>query len=117
MRCTKLIFITFFLGLTLVFLTGCSGEPKKIPVRAEEFGDRWPLTISSGHIYKRELSQDRVAVVFVAPDGVEYGLNGTAQSQGYRNIHDISKTRTGLFDIKLYEDVDVLINVGLYGKK
>jgi len=92
----------------------------KIPVKAEEFGDQWPLTVSSGYIIKYEryipnVSFKSYSVIFEAPDGIRYGLNGHAQSQGYRNIHAITKSRL-VFGDPIYEDVSELVNVGLNSK-
>ena len=84
-------------------------------VSAEELGDSWPLTVPNGYIYKREASHGRSEVVFVAPDGREYGLNGTALSAGYSDIHHITKSRS-VFGDPRYEDVSGLIRIGLNGK-
>ena len=89
--------------------------PKQLSVSAQELGDRWPLTVPTGHIYKRSVSQGRSEVIFVAPDGTEYGLNGTALSAGYRDIHEITKFENVSYG-RRYEDVSSLISIGLYGK-
>jgi hypothetical protein len=78
-------------------------------------GERWPLTVAEGKIYKAEASNERSNVIFVAPDGTEYALNGTALSAGYRDIHGITKYRL-VFGDPIYEDVSELIRIGLYGK-
>ena len=109
-----------FLLLAFVMLTEgihslFTPSPQKVAVSAQELGDRWPLTVPTGHIYKRGASQGRSMVVFVAPDGAEYGLNGTALSAGYRNIHEITKYEIVSYG-RRYEDVSDLISIGLYGK-
>jgi hypothetical protein len=49
---------------------GSSGET----VRAEDFGDDWPLTVSEGRL----LCEPADAVVFVAPNGTRYAVNSMA---------------------------------------
>ena len=44
----------------------------------------------------------------------KHALNGTAQSHGYRNIHDITKSyQEPLFGAMRYKDVGVLIDRGM----
>jgi hypothetical protein len=108
--------------LALVYLFNLNAIPEpKIPVSAEEFGGRWPLTVSSGYIIKREryipgASFKSYSVIFVSPDGTRYGLNGHALTEGYRNIHAITKSRL-LMGEPIYEDVSELIDIGLRGKR
>jgi len=120
MGCALTIAALVFLLLAFIFLIEGTRSlftpaPKKIPVSAEELGDRWPLTVTSGYIYKRDVSQGRSEVIFVAPDGKEYGLNGVAQSDGYLDIHEITKLENVSYGQE-YEDVSELISIGLYGK-
>ena len=54
------------------------------------------------------------SVIFEAPDGTRYGLNGHAITEGHRDIHAITKYRLMLGD-PIYEDVSALIDAGLNG--
>lgn len=110
-------------ALVFVFVAvilSATAEPK-IAVSAEGFGGRWPLTVSNGFIIKRERyipnsSFKSYSVIFESPDGNRYGLNGQALSEGYRDIHAITKSRL-VFGEPLYEDVSELISIGLDGKR
>jgi hypothetical protein len=84
---------------------------KKESVSASQIGESWPLTVSEGKIFRRSFNHGQIAVVFVAPDGTEYGLNGTAQQNGYRDIHLI--TQRDPRNPELYKDVFDLIQRGL----
>lgn len=79
-------------AVTLLLLAvGCGGE-RGTPVTQEQFGDEWPLAVSSGNLSCVSLDGQRQIVTFIAPDGVEYALNGNAQSTGYfRSINLIQK--------------------------
>lgn len=90
---------------------------KKVQVAEMEFGERWPLTVPSGRIYRIDQGHGRIAVVFTAPDGIEYGLNGTAQTMGYRDIHEITKQyQDSSNTASLYRDLNELISIGLNAK-
>jgi hypothetical protein len=62
--------------------------PGAMQVRAEEYGDAWPLTIDEG-----VLSCDADRVVFTAPDGAVYALNGLAEThadqEGWSDVDPI----------------------------
>jgi len=45
-----------------------------IPISRADYGDAWPLTVDSGTL----TCEPGHAVVFRAPDGKEYGVNGAA---------------------------------------
>jgi len=66
----------------LLLAAGCGGE-KGTPVSQEQFGDQWPLTVTSGRLSCVWFSERRQVVTFIAPDGTEYALNGIARSSGY----------------------------------
>jgi hypothetical protein len=51
---------------------GGSGET----VRAEDFGDSWPLTVSEGRL----ACERGMAVVFTDPSGNRYAVNGMAMT-------------------------------------
>jgi len=52
-------------------------------VKAEDFGKRWPFTVSDGHVD----CVGRSAVL--RTQGMEYGLNGFARSRGYTAIDPV----------------------------
>ncbi|MBM3831842.1 MAG: DUF4339 domain-containing protein [Verrucomicrobia bacterium] len=113
--------VAFVFVVSLVFSGRTAISEVKIPVSAAEFGDRWPLTVSSGYIIRRErkipnASFKSYSVIFESPDGTRYGLNGHALTEGYRNIHAITKSHL-VFGEPRYEDVSGLISIGLNGKR
>ena len=55
-------------------------------VRQQELGDRWPLTVESGHV-----DCDHGALVF-RYNGTTYALNMTARGQGHPGSEPIWKT-------------------------
>jgi hypothetical protein len=78
-------------------------------VAKSEFGSRWPLTVSHG-----TLSCDGYSVVFAAPEGMRYGLNGTAQDQlGLPPIDPIWRYEPGMKRYGLKVDIGPLIQRGL----
>lgn len=76
----------------LVLLSACSVQgvdqsgtaESTTNVTASDFGEAWPLTVSSGTIRYRKPS-----VVTFSHGGVEYALNGMATSRGYAAIEPI----------------------------
>lgn len=77
-------------SLSLVFfLSGCS-KPG-LELTKEQYGDKWPLTVSSGHI---ECKNN--AVIFHS-DGKTYAVNGVARAQGYSEINTIWKDDPAFF--------------------
>ncbi|MEG4009894.1 DUF2511 domain-containing protein [Microcoleus sp. Pol11C1] len=79
----------------LLLATGCVGEQQPTPVfgpaapqvktaavSEEQFKDQWPLTISSGRVSCVLNSRGGQIVTFIASDGKEYSLNGTAKGSG-----------------------------------
>jgi hypothetical protein len=57
---------------------------KAAHVSRTEFGDAWPLTVDEG-----TLRCHRQTIIFQAPDGTEYAINGTALVAGYQEITPI----------------------------
>lgn len=70
----------------LALLVGCGETGEN--VSRSDLGNAWPLTVKSGTI-RCDGSEGFGAVVFTDPDGNEYGVNGTAKSQGYAPIDPI----------------------------
>lgn len=60
------------IALLVVACGGSAADGR--PVSKSDYGDEWPLTVDHGTLRCEGAS----AVVFVAPDGTEYGVNGTA---------------------------------------
>ena len=90
-------------------------KSKEVFVSQTDYKGDWPLTVSEGKIYAHTLKPqfgERIAVIFIAPNGRKYGLNGTAQSAGYANIHQITKIDTNTIS-ESYMDVSDLISIGL----
>ena len=53
-------------------------------VTADEYGDKWPLTVSEARV-----NLLRGSVAILRAGGRTYALNGTAQSRGYQRIDPI----------------------------
>lgn len=71
------------LGFAIV--VGCAAAPPGLSVSRAEFGDSWPLTVDRGTLR----CEAPGAVIFQAPDGSDYAVNGLASSQGYPGIDPI----------------------------
>lgn len=63
--------------------------PRERPVSADEYGDRWPLTVTGGVLRYEPAGR----AIFRDLEGNEYQLNGMAQSAGYAPIDPIWKVR------------------------
>lgn len=87
-------------------------EAKSIQVHRSQFGDKWPLTVEYGTIF----CLGNRAVIFRAPDGKDYALNGPAIQMGYQRItpnHPIWRNGTKYGDVQTKVDLGVLTAVGL----
>lgn len=71
--------------LSVALIIGCSSAPTGDVVTGAEFGDAWPLTVDHGTLR----CEPPGAVIFQAPDGSDYAVNGLASSQGYPEIGPI----------------------------
>lgn len=84
-----------------LLIAGCGsdkalGVPLPVPVNASEFGDKWPLTVSSGHLSCLPGSE----VIFYAPDGTVYAVNGSARgTKRWQPIDPIWKIDESLYDV------------------
>lgn len=83
-------------------------QPSETAVTFHEFGKRWPLLVPDGTLRCESFGQGMGEVIFTAPDGTEYGLNGLA-SESYEDIDPI--WREGAYGLK--PSVGPLINRGL----
>jgi len=94
-------------GLLLLVVTGlvvaCQGDTGA--VSREEYGADWPLTVDSGTLR----CEGAGAVVFRAPDGTDYGVNGLAAD--YADIEPIWADDPDAPGLKKY--IGVLIDAGL----
>ena len=113
-----IIAIILFIGtinLVSSWLDDYRHKSKEVSVSEKSYDGDWPLTVSEGKIYARTLKPqfgERIAVIFIAPNGREYGLNGTAQSEGYADIHNITRVDTNTIS-ESYMEVSGLISIGL----
>lgn len=71
------------------------------------FPGEWMLTVDSGEL----LCITHKMVVFITPDGTEYGVNGTAKGFGYPDIKPIWKNHPTIEGAKI--DIGSLIEEGL----
>ena len=62
----------------LVLLSGCSSEESKRITRAD-YGDDWPLTVSSATIHCERIDSQRVPV-WIEVGGEKFAINGTAHT-------------------------------------
>jgi hypothetical protein len=81
-------------SLALIALAACAnlwGEPGRLEMSASALGDEWPLTVEEGVLtcYGEPAGGAVNAVTFLAPDGVEYAVNGSALLRGYPEISPI----------------------------
>ena len=85
--------------------------PAPVPgaVSRADYGDAWPLTVESG-VVRCDLGH---AVVFHAPDGTDYALNGIAMAEPekYKDLHPIWADDPGGIAPKL--SIGPLIELGL----
>jgi hypothetical protein len=97
-------------GLGRGWLNDHRPRPSRSVSRAE-FGDRWPLTVDSGTLRY----EPGHAVVFRAPDGTDYAVNGSAHGGRYRDIGAIWADNTDPATADYIPKVDLapLIDAGL----
>ena len=81
--------------------------PKREGVRVSKvsFGEKWPLTVSSGWVSARSCKPNPFGSgkisqrVFIDEDGKVYALNGFALQEGYPHIHEITRqVSPGIYD-------------------
>lgn len=90
-----------------LLLAGCGGGPQGNQVTRAQFGEAWPLTVDSGLLR----CEPPGAVVFTAPNGTEYAVNGLAESQGFADIDPIWAANPEPLIPKM--DISPLISAGL----
>jgi hypothetical protein len=99
------------LALAAIAFAGCGGggsdSSSGIQVSSGQYGSKWPLTVDHGKLR----CEGDIEVIFTAPDGTEYGVNGTALDHGFKDIHPIwAVDPSGLTPKK---DIGPLIDKGL----
>ncbi len=98
-------------------LTSESNSPDQGPayVTAEEFGDKWPFTVSNGRLgclNTRILGNVEVSDIVFTTGGKTYALNGTAQDSGkYLDVEPIWKNNPDPFIPKV--NIGPMISEGL----
>lgn len=73
-----------WLASVLALIVACGDsvpDDAKGLIKRSDYGEQWPFTVESGYL---ECQQGSI-VTFTA-DGIEYGVNGTALSRGYKDI-------------------------------
>ena len=80
-----------------------------VEVTESEFGNEWPLTVSSGSISC--LNEGGTKLALFEHNGQTYQLNGAAQSRGYTSINAIWKDNPNIPGAKM--SIAPLINAAL----
>jgi hypothetical protein len=81
-------------------------------VSKTEFGEEWPLKVPSGDL-RCEGSEGFGSVVFTAPNGTDYAVNGPALDNGYPEIEPIWRFEPGLEKYELRVNMSPLLERGL----
>lgn len=99
----------FIAAVSAALLSACSSTPeyKAQEVSADQFGDKWPLTVDKGTLH----CEPPTRIVFTAPDGQKYGVNGSAAND-YISILEITK-ETEYNGIKMKMSSANLIDIGM----
>lgn len=82
--------------------------PRERSVAAEDYGDRWPLTVPGGTLRYEPAGR----AIFRDLDGNEYQLNGMAQSAGYALIDPIWKVREAIPGADGEAPIVLRVNIG-----
>lgn len=95
-----------------------------VPVSKEQFGDQWPFIIDSGQLACTRIRSDGTygfdgCVVFLAPDGTRFGVNGLARNAGYDNTRPIRRMHPDpeYAESGIMVDIGPLIQFGLSMKE
>lgn len=67
--------LAILIAAIVALSAGCANPAR---VSATEFGDRWPLTVTSG-ILRCDRNRDAIYVTIDTGKGIYYGLNGSAR--------------------------------------
>jgi|GEM_PF-3471750 len=97
-------------ALLLLATAACGGAENSRTVTSTEFQDDWMLTVDSGTL----VCEPPAGIVFIAPDGTEYAVNGTATGMGYADIQPIWKADPSVpAELGLKISIDPLITAGM----
>jgi hypothetical protein len=88
-------------------VASCGGALNRRNISSSTFPGEWMLTVNSGEL----ICESPSAVVFTAPDGGKYAVNGTAEGKGYNNIRPIWKDNPQIQGTKI--SIAPLIDEGL----
>lgn len=99
----------FIAAVSAALLSACSSTPeyKTQEVSADQFGDKWPLTVDKGTLH----CEPPTRIVFTAPDGQKYGVNGSAAND-YISILEITKDTENM-GYKFKMSPNILIDEGM----
>ncbi|HHP6940216.1 TPA: DUF2511 domain-containing protein [Acinetobacter baumannii] len=99
----------FIAVVASAFISACSSTPEyqTVEVTADQFGDKWPLTVDKGTLH----CEPPTRIVFTAPDGQKYGVNGSAAND-YISILEITKDTENM-GVKFKMNSSILIEEGM----
>ncbi|ENX28724.1 YebY family protein [Acinetobacter baumannii] len=100
----------FIAAVAAAFISACSSTPEyqTVEVTADQFGDKWPLTVDKGTLH----CEPPTRIVFTAPDGQKYGVNGSAAND-YVTILEITKDHKIDIGTTFKMDPSILIEEGM----
>lgn len=99
----------FIAAVAAAFISACSSTPEyqTVEVTADQFGDKWPLTVDKGTLH----CEAPTRIVFTTPDGQKYGVNGSAAND-YISILEITKDTENM-GVKFKMNSSILIEEGM----
>lgn len=99
----------FIAAVAAAFISACSSTPEyqTVEVTADQFGDKWPLTVDKGTLH----CEAPTRIFFTTSEGYKYGVNGTA-SQDAPSILQITKDKD-VGGVKIKMNPHLLIEEGM----
>lgn len=79
------------LAFASITLASCGGTPPGV-VKANDYGEKWPLTVQEAKI-----GCETPFIAYVEANGVRYALNGNAIRAGLQKPDDIKKDPSTMF--------------------
>jgi len=98
-------------GLYMVSSSSSSKQSNRRTVSSADFPGEWMLTVDKGELICKAPKGTANTIVFIVPDGTEYGVNGIATSRGYADIQPIWKDNPEIPGTKI--NIGPLISKGL----
>jgi hypothetical protein len=92
--------------LSLIVIS-CGSASNQLNISSSTFQGEWMLTVDSGKL----VCEDPSTIIFIAPDGTRYAVNGTAKNRGYTDIRPIWKDDPQIPGNKI--NIGTLIDEGL----